>query len=127
MWAGRPEEIAEAAAAFAGRRGYRALSPFFVPRVLGASSIVCRVRCNLVVLTLRSTTPNNVPLSANLAAGNVSTAFNLRGPNIAPATACAAGAHAIGDAFRLIKNGDADVMLAGGTEAAVSLLQTHAA
>jgi 3-oxoacyl-[acyl-carrier-protein] synthase II len=58
----------------------------------------------------------------NLAAGHVSIRFNLQGPSSAPATACAAGAHAIGDAFKIIQRDDADIMFAGGTEAAVSPL-----
>lgn len=55
----------------------------------------------------------------NLAAGNVSIAFGLKGPNHAVVTACASGSHAIGDAMRMIQVGAADTMLAGGTEAAV--------
>ncbi|HYM61593.1 MAG TPA: beta-ketoacyl-ACP synthase II [Thermoanaerobaculia bacterium] len=58
----------------------------------------------------------------NLAAGLVSIRFGLEGPSSAPATACAAGAHAIGDAFKIIQRDDADVMIAGGAEAAVTPL-----
>ena len=68
-------------------------------------------------------TPFLVPkLMVNACAGNISIQFGLKGPNSAPATACASGANAIGDAFQLIQDGDADVMLAGGAEAAMSPL-----
>ena len=71
--------------------GPRKISPFFIP-----SSII------------------------NLAAGQVSIRFGARGPNSAPCTACSSGAHAVGDAFRVISRGDADVMICGGSEAAVT-------
>jgi 3-oxoacyl-[acyl-carrier-protein] synthase II len=61
-------------------------------------------------------------LIVNLAAGQISIRFNARGPSSAPATACATGAHAIGDAVRLIQRDDADVMFAGGSEAVVTAL-----
>jgi len=61
-------------------------------------------------------------LIINLAAGQISIRFNCKGPNSAPATACATGAHAIGDAFKVIQRDDADVMFAGGTEAVVTPL-----
>lgn len=72
------------------RAGPRKLSPFVIPSFLG-----------------------------NLAAGQVSIRFGLQGPLGCPVTACAAGAQAIGDAARLIRAGDADVMIAGGTEACI--------
>src|SRR5436853_349158 len=59
-------------------------------------------------------------LIVNLASGQVSIRFNAQGPNSAPATACATGAHAIGDACRVIRYGDADVMFAGGSEAVIT-------
>src|SRR5437879_1063897 len=58
----------------------------------------------------------------NLASGQVSMRLGARGPNSCAVTACATGNHCIGDAFRLIQRGDADVMLAGGTEAAITPL-----
>jgi len=61
-------------------------------------------------------------LIINMASGVVSILTGARGPNTAPVTACATGAHAIGDAFRIIQRGEADVMIAGGTEAAITEL-----
>jgi 3-oxoacyl-[acyl-carrier-protein] synthase II len=56
----------------------------------------------------------------DIAAGIVSMQFNARGPNYATVSACATSAHAIGDAFRIIQYGDADIMICGGSEAAVT-------
>ncbi|MSR18151.1 MAG: beta-ketoacyl-[acyl-carrier-protein] synthase II [Phycisphaerales bacterium] len=71
----------------------------------------------------RKVNPFTVPkLMANSCAGNVSIMLQLRGPSLCTATACASGAHSIGTSFHIIERGDADVMVAGGTEAAVSPL-----
>ena len=74
-------------------RGPRRLSPFLIPGMI-----------------------------INMASGVVSMRFGLKGPNSATVTACATGNHALGDALRMIQHGDADLILAGGTEAAVSPL-----
>ena len=72
-------------------RGVRKISPFFIPMVI-----------------------------ANLASGQVSIHSGAKGPNTCVVTACATGTHSIGDAARLIKYGDADVMIAGGTESVIT-------
>src|SRR4051812_45066785 len=71
----------------------------------------------------RKISPFTVPrLMVNACAGNVSIRHNLRGANSCTATACATGGHAIGHAFHFIQRGDADVIFAGGAEAAISPL-----
>lgn len=68
----------------------------------------------------RRISPFFIPMSLiNLISGHVAIRFGLQGPNHAPVTACATGNHAIGDAMAMIRRGDADVMLAGGAEAAI--------
>ena len=73
--------------------GPRRISPFFIPATI-----------------------------VNLAAGHVSIRYGAKGPNEATATACTSSAHSIGDAFRIIQRGDADAMIAGGAEAAITPL-----
>ena len=72
-------------------KGYRRITPFFIPMLI-----------------------------INLASGQVSIKFGAKGPNSAVATACATGSHAIGDAFRIIQRGEADAMIAGGTESCIT-------
>jgi 3-oxoacyl-[acyl-carrier-protein] synthase II len=69
----------------------------------------------------RKISPFFIPAAIiNLAAGQVSIRYGARGPNEATATACTTSAHSIGDAYRIIERGDADVMIAGGAEAAIT-------
>ena len=74
-------------------KGPRRMSPFFIPSCL-----------------------------INLASGQISIKYNFKGPNLSVVSACSTGAHAIGDAARLIKAGEADIMVAGGSEAAITRL-----
>ena len=69
----------------------------------------------------RKISPFFIPAAIiNLAAGHVSIRFRAKGPNMATCTACSASAHALGDAFEIIRRGDADAMIAGGSEAAIT-------
>ncbi len=61
-------------------------------------------------------------LITNMAAGQVSICFKAKGPNKAVVTACASGNHSIGDAFSIIRNGDTDIMISGGSEAAITVM-----
>ncbi|HEY8996924.1 MAG TPA: beta-ketoacyl-ACP synthase II [Edaphobacter sp.] len=88
---------------------------------IGGFDVIEREHTALMQGGPRKISPFFIPASiVNLAAGHVSIRYNAKGPNEATATACTTSAHSIGDAFRIIQRGDADVMIAGGTEAAIT-------
>jgi 3-oxoacyl-[acyl-carrier-protein] synthase II len=88
---------------------------------IGGFDIIEREHSALMEGGPRKISPFFIPSAiVNLAAGQVSMRFGAKGPNEATATACTTSAHSIGDSFRIIQHGDADVMIAGGSEAAVT-------
>jgi 3-oxoacyl-[acyl-carrier-protein] synthase II len=90
---------------------------------IGGFDVIEREHANLLSGGPRKVSPFFIPGSIiNLAAGHVSIKYGARGPNEATATACTTSAHSIGDAFRIIQRGDADAMIAGGTEASITPL-----
>ena len=117
-----------AAADFAGKQAGLEVSPetaertgVFIGSGIGGFNIIEREHNNLLRGGPRKISPFFIPSSIiNLAAGQVSIRMGAKGPNSAPCTACSSGAHAIGDAYRTIARGDADVMIAGGSEAAIT-------
>ncbi|HWC18886.1 MAG TPA: beta-ketoacyl-ACP synthase II [Terriglobales bacterium] len=88
---------------------------------IGGFDIIEREHSNLINGGPRKISPFFIPAAIiNLAAGHVSIRYNAKGPNEATATACTTSAHSIGDAYKIIARNDADVMIAGGTEAAIT-------
>ena len=88
---------------------------------IGGFDVIEREHSAMLAGGPRKISPFFIPGSIiNLAAGHVSIRFGARGPNEATATACTSSAHSIGDAFRIIQRGDADALIAGGTEAAIT-------
>ena len=88
---------------------------------IGGFDVIEREHLNLLKGGPRKISPFFIPASiVNLAAGHVSIRYNAKGPNEATCTACTSSAHSIGDAYKIIGRCDADVMIAGGTEAAIT-------
>jgi 3-oxoacyl-[acyl-carrier-protein] synthase II len=88
---------------------------------IGGFDIIEREHLNLIHGGPRKISPFFIPAAiVNLAAGHVSMRFGAKGPNEATATACTTSAHSLGDSFRIIHHGDADAMIAGGSEAAIT-------
>jgi 3-oxoacyl-[acyl-carrier-protein] synthase II len=93
----------------------------FIASGIGGFSTIEREHKALIEGGPRRISPFFIPSAIiNLAAGQVSIRLGAKGPNSATCTACAASAHAIGDAFEVIRRDDADVMVAGGSEAAIT-------
>ncbi len=88
---------------------------------IGGFDVIEREHLNLINGGPRKISPFFIPAAiVNLAAGHVSMRFGAKGPNEATATACTTSAHSLGDSFRIISYGDADAMIAGGSEAAIT-------
>ena len=93
----------------------------FIGSGIGGFDIIEREHSNYLQGGPRKISPFFIPAAiVNLAAGQVSIRYGAKGPNEATATACTTSAHSIGDAYRIIERGDADVMIAGGSEAAIT-------
>ncbi|MBF85598.1 MAG: beta-ketoacyl-[acyl-carrier-protein] synthase II [Acidobacteria bacterium] len=123
-------QYAIAAAEFAVRDAGLEVTPEVASRVgvfiasgIGGFTTIEREHRSLLKDGPRKISPFFIPASIiNLAAGQVSIRFGAKGPNSATCTACSASAHAVGDAFEIISRGAADVMIAGGSEAAITPL-----
>jgi len=88
---------------------------------IGGFDVIEREHATLLAHGPRKISPFFIPAAiVNLAAGHVSIRYKAKGPNEATCTACTSSAHAVGDAFKIIARCDADVMIAGGTEAAIT-------
>ena len=88
---------------------------------IGGFDVIEREHSAMLAGGPRKISPFFIPAAIiNLAAGQVSIRYGAKGPNEATATACTTSAHSIGDAYRIIERGDADVMIAGGSEAAIT-------
>lgn len=93
----------------------------FIASGIGGFSTIEREHEEFLKSGPRRISPFFIPATIiNLAAGQVSIRFNARGPNLATCTACTASAHSIGEAYEIIKRDDADVMIAGGSEASIT-------
>jgi 3-oxoacyl-[acyl-carrier-protein] synthase II len=121
-------QYAIAAAQFAMEDSGLKVTPATAPRIgvfiasgIGGFTTIEREHKALLAGGPRKISPFFIPSAIiNLAAGQVSIRFGAKGPNSATCTACSASAHAIGDAFEVIVRGDADAMIAGGSEAAIT-------
>ncbi|HLJ78099.1 MAG TPA: beta-ketoacyl-ACP synthase II [Acidobacteriaceae bacterium] len=93
----------------------------FIGSGIGGFDVIEREHSNYLQGGPRKISPFFIPAAiVNLAAGQVSIRYGAKGPNEATATACTTSAHSIGDAYRIIERGDADVMIAGGAEASIT-------
>jgi 3-oxoacyl-[acyl-carrier-protein] synthase II len=127
---GRFIQFGVAAARYAATQAALRITPENAERVgvyvgsgVGAFEVIEREHSKLVAQGPSRVSPFFITASiANLAAGQISIQSGARGPNITCATACTTGAHGIGEAFRIIQRGDAEVMICGGSEAAVTPL-----
>jgi 3-oxoacyl-[acyl-carrier-protein] synthase II len=125
---GRFIQLALAAADFAIKMSALAVTPEIADRTgvyigsgIGGFDVIEREHSKYLAGGPGKISPFFIPATiVNLAAGHVSIRHGAKGPNSATATACSASAHAIGDAFKIIQRGDADVMITGGTEAAIT-------
>jgi 3-oxoacyl-[acyl-carrier-protein] synthase II len=125
---GRFIQLAMAAADFALRMAALEITPaiadsagVYIASGIGGFDVIEREHMKLLQGGPGRISPFFIPAAIiNLASGIISIRYGARGPNSATATACSASAHAVGDSFRLIERGDAEVMICGGTEAAIT-------
>ena len=125
---GRFIQLAMAAAEFAMNMSGLEVTPqiadstgVYIGSGIGGFDVIEREHSKYLAGGPGKISPFFIPASiVNLASGHVSIRYGAKGPNSATATACSASAHAIGDAFKIIQRSDADVMIAGGTEAAIT-------